>query len=55
MYADAGGTYSSALAPYADRVGNVPLTDDAGFRALLRQAGRQDPVMQRTQDKFFVE
>jgi chitosanase len=55
MYANAGGVYSTELAPYADRVGNVPLTNDAGFKALLRQAGRQDPVMQRTQDKFFEE
>ena len=55
MCASAGGTYSSELAPYADRVGNTPLTDDAEFKALFRQAGREDPVMQQTQDKFFDE
>jgi chitosanase len=55
MYVSAGGTYSAALAPYAERVGNVPLTDDAGFKALLRQAGRRDQVMQRTQDRFFEQ
>jgi chitosanase len=55
MYAEAGGSYSSKLAPYVGRVGRVALTDDAGFKNLLRQAGRNDPVMQRTQDKFFEE
>jgi chitosanase len=55
MYVTAGGTYSAALAPYAERVGNKVLTDDVEFKALLRQAGRRDPVMQRTQDRFFEQ
>lgn len=53
MYVDAHGTYSSALRPYADRVGSTPLVDNAAFKGLLRRAGREDPVMGRVQDEFF--
>jgi chitosanase len=55
MYAVARGEYSAQLAPYVGRVGNEPLTDDAKFKDLLRQAGRQDQVMRLTQDRFFEE
>ena len=55
MYVAAGGLCSAALAPYADRVGSVALTDDQNFRALLQQAGRRDPVMRTIQDRFFDE
>ena len=55
MYVAAGGTFSAALAPYADRIGSVALTDDLAFRALLRRAGREDPVMRAAQDRFFEE
>ncbi len=54
-YVDAGGLNSEALRPYAEKVGSVPLTDDGPFKALLRQAGRQDPVMHTVQDAFFEE
>jgi chitosanase len=53
MYVDAGGTYSNALKPYADKVGSAPLVDDAAFKDLLRRAGREDPVMGHIQDEFF--
>lgn len=52
MYANAGGTHSSALAPYVKMIGNVPLVDNEPFKSLLRQAG-EDPVMRATQNKFF--
>lgn len=55
MYVAAGGDYSGGLAAYAPRVGSVPLTDDAAFRALLRDAGRHDPVMRHIQDQFFEQ
>jgi chitosanase len=54
LYADAPGVYSAELATYADRVGSTPLTADSEFKRLLRSAGRDDIVMQRTQDKFFA-
>jgi len=55
MYVGAGGTYSAALKPYADKIGSVPLVDDAAFKGLLQKAGREDAVMQRIQDAFFGE
>lgn len=55
MYVAAGGTYSAALAPFADKVGSEPLTNNAPFKGLLRDAGRKDPVMRRIQDQFFEE
>jgi chitosanase len=53
MYVAAKGILSGDLQPYADAVGTTPLVDDAGFKDLLRRAGREDPVMQQTQDQFF--
>jgi chitosanase len=52
-YVAANGIHSGALADYADLVGSVPLTTDLTFRALLREAGTNDPVMQWVQDAFF--
>jgi len=54
-YVDAGGMYSPHLATFAEDVGSLPLTDDVDFRALLRKAGREDPVMRDVQDAFFEE
>lgn len=53
MYVAANGTFSAALAPYAEKVGSVPLTDNADFKNLLRSAGKIDPVMRKIQDQFF--
>ena len=53
MYAKAGGTYSNALRPYAERVGSEELVDNANFKNLLRRAGREDDIMRRIQDQFF--
>lgn len=55
MYADAQGTYSGALQPYADKVGSEALVEDTNFKGLLRRAGREDTVMRRIQDQFFDE
>lgn len=55
MYVGAGGQFSAALAPYAPQVGSVPLTEDRNFRALLKSAGKSDPVMKGIQDQFFDE
>ncbi len=52
-YVAANGTFSAALAAYADRVGSEPLTDDKTFKDLLRKAGRTDPLMKPVQDRFF--
>lgn len=55
MYAHAGGVYSDRLLPYLPKIGTVALVDDQKFLSLLRSAGSEDPVMHRTQDKFFDE
>jgi chitosanase len=52
-YVAANGLFSSALSSYANRIGTVPLTDDTTFKNLLRRAGREDPIMRSTQDRFF--
>lgn len=53
MYVDAGGVFSEALRPYSEKVGSQPLTENADFKSLLKQAGKSDPVMKKIQDKFF--
>ncbi|MGB9595503.1 MAG: chitosanase [Candidatus Poribacteria bacterium] len=53
MYVQANGIYSSQLSNYADMVGSIPLTDNKDFKALLRNAGRNDPIMRKIQDEFF--
>lgn len=52
-YIAANGFLANAMRPYADKIGSVPLTDDAAFLALLKRAGREDQVMRQTQDSFF--
>lgn len=52
-YVNVNGAFSEALKPFAEKVGSIPLTDDATFKDLLRKAGKTDPVMRDTQDKFF--
>lgn len=52
-YANAGGIYSSKFVSYVQKIKVVPLTDDAEFKQLLIKAGKEDPVMRITQDRFF--
>jgi chitosanase len=54
-YAASNGIYSIQLGDFADSVGSVSLTENREFRRLLREAGRNDPVMQQIQDKFFED
>ena len=53
QYVAANGLFSQQLRPYAGKVGSAPLTDDTNFTNLLKRAGKEDPVMKRTQDSFF--
>lgn len=55
MYVAAKGAFAAALEPYVDRIGHQPLVDDDEFEGLLRQAGKQDPIMRSVQDRFFDE
>ncbi|MGI3449924.1 DUF2272 domain-containing protein [Citrobacter arsenatis] len=54
-YVNANGVFSAELAPFAPLVGNKPLVDNEQFKTLLRQAGRDDPIMKTVQDRFFDE
>jgi len=53
MYVNGNGIYSSAIAPYLAKIGVVPLVNDTVFKQLLKDAGKNDPVMQKVQDRFF--
>ncbi len=51
-YVAANGTFSKDLKKFADKIGSVPLTEDATFKDLLKKAGK-DAKMQQVQDAFF--
>ncbi len=53
MYVNSNGIYSSAIAPYLTKIGVEPLVNDSVFKQLLKDAGKNDPVMQQVQDRFF--
>lgn len=52
-YIDAGGKLANDLKPYLPKIGKVALDKDDEFLGLLKDAGRNDPIMRTTQDKFF--
>ncbi len=52
-YVASGGLYSKKLKPFAEKVGTIPLTDDANFKDLLKKAGKEDAIMRKVQDEFF--
>ena len=52
-YIAAKGEFAFQLEGYLDDVGSVPLCDNKGFKALLRAAGKKDPVMWKVQNAFF--
>lgn len=52
-YVTANGLYSKKLKPFAEKVGTIPLTDDANFKDLLKKAGKEDVIMRKVQDEFF--
>ena len=41
------------MRPYVPLIGRTALVDNDNFKSLLRRAGREDPVMVKTQDVFF--
>lgn len=55
MYSEENGIHSLNLKPYIDKIGSSPLVNDATFKKLIREAGRNDPIMRKIQDKFFEE
>lgn len=53
LYVDRHGTSSEQLRPFLPKIGVTPLVDDDEFKRLLKDAGRNDPVMRQVQDVFF--
>jgi chitosanase len=53
MYVNKGGLFSAQLKPYLPKIGVTPLTGDATFKQLIKDAGKKDPIMRQTQDEFF--
>lgn len=54
-YVNANGRFSADLAPFIPKIGNIALVDNEPFKDLLRRAGRDDPIMESVQDRFFDE
>lgn len=54
-YVNAGGQFSASLKPFVPLIEHTPLVDNDAFKALLRRAGGEDPVMKTVQDQFFDE
>jgi chitosanase len=52
-YSQLNGTLSQSFIPYISKIGIRALVDDATFIGLLKDAGRNDPVMKKCQDDFF--
>jgi chitosanase len=52
-YTATRGLFANDLRPFVEKVGSVPLTDNAVFKTLLKRAGKEDPVMREIQDSFF--
>lgn len=53
LYISNGGAFAGSFQPYLSQIGKTPLVDNADFKALLRRAAREDPLMRSTQDYFF--
>ncbi len=53
IYVDSHGIYSDKLQPYLPKIGVTSLADDGQFKQLLKDAGKNDPVMKQVQDAFF--
>ncbi len=54
QYMSRGGAYSSALRPYVSSMAHGRMPHDQNLKNILRKAAN-DPIMQQTQDDFFVE
>ncbi|NJM53710.1 MAG: chitosanase [Blastocatellia bacterium] len=54
-YVAANGLYSKKLKPFAEKVGTIPLTDDATFKDLLKKAGKEDAAMRKLKMNFSMK
>jgi chitosanase len=54
-YIENKGQFAEKIRPFLSKIGNGELTTNIAFLDLLRQAGKNDPIMRDTQDSFFDE
>ncbi len=55
-YVEAGGRFADPMRPFIDRIGATPnLSGNDEFKALLKTAGRQDPLFAEVQRDKFVD
>lgn len=52
-YIELDGTFAAAFQPFMSKVGKVPLVDNQVFKQLLKDSGKQDPIMKAAQDEIF--
>ncbi|HXL25828.1 MAG TPA: chitosanase [Chthoniobacterales bacterium] len=53
-YVELGGVFGAQFAPYIATMGSGPsLHSDSKFMGLLKQAGKEDPMMMKTQEEMF--
>lgn len=56
MYVSNQGIYTAGIAAYLPRIGKFPsLYQDQNLITLLKEAGKNDPIMIKTQNDFFDE
>ena len=53
LYVDSHGIDAAKLKPYIAKIGVKPLVDDHVFLDLLKDAGKNDPIMRKVQEDFF--
>jgi chitosanase len=53
-YVELSGAFAAQFAPYLVSLGSGPsLADDSKFIGLLKQAGKEDPMMMKVQEEMF--
>jgi chitosanase len=52
-YVEQKGKYAEELAQYLNRIGSDSLVDNAAFKTLLHNAGKEDPIMAKAQEELI--
>lgn len=55
LYVNKKGIYADKLSPFVDKIGKIPLVNDASFVELLKIASKKDGIMMDCQDTIFEE
>ena len=52
-YIEMNGVQAASFSPFVSKIGKTPLVNNDSFIALLKEAGKNDPLMKKCQDEFF--